>query len=108
FSKEEILGGLAHRGWAWLAAGLLVSLLTATYMSRMFTLAFLGSSRSHHHPHESGPLMTLPMGLLAILSAGGWLLVRPGGLMHVALGQEHGAAEAEAGGIPHGVIVAAS
>jgi NADH-quinone oxidoreductase subunit L len=53
------------------------------YMARAVTLTFLGSYRGHAHPHESPPVMTAPLVVLASLSlvtgllnapqfAGGW------------------------------------
>jgi NADH-quinone oxidoreductase subunit L len=45
--------------------------ITAFYVFRAFFLAFFGEYRGHHHPHESPLIMTVPLILLALLSAGG-------------------------------------
>jgi NADH-quinone oxidoreductase subunit L len=102
FSKDEILWrtwsseALPH-GWgkwlwgvAWITAG-----LTAVYMTRMMVLTFWGRERfnnggKHEHghdsddhghhgkPHESPPLMWVPLVILAILSIfGGYVGVSP-------------------------------
>jgi NADH-quinone oxidoreductase subunit L len=44
--------------------------LTAVYMSRLFFLVFSGDERSGAPAHESPPVMTAPMVVLAILAAG--------------------------------------
>jgi NADH-quinone oxidoreductase subunit L len=54
-------------------AGIVISVInffTAYYMVRLFTVAFLGTARSEAagHPHESPPVMTVPLVLLAIPS----------------------------------------
>ncbi len=82
FSKEPIIAAAFEReGWtAWLFGGaaLLGAGLTAFYMTRLFVLTFHGPKRwttDIEHPHESPPLMTVPLILLAIGSLGaGWLL----------------------------------
>ena len=59
-------------GWtAWLFGGaaLLGAGLTAFYMTRLFVLTFHGPKRwteDIEHPHESPPIMTIPLILLAI------------------------------------------
>ncbi|MGE3261289.1 MAG: NADH-quinone oxidoreductase subunit L [Bacteriovoracia bacterium] len=83
FSKDEILwqtfssplGGLPLY-----IVGLATAGLTATYMGRLVCLTFLGKNRSteevRHHLHESPPLMTVPLIILAALAAlGGFLSV---------------------------------
>jgi len=75
FSKDEILAGAwsAHRP-AIFALGLAGSALTAFYMWRLLLLTFFGSSRVDHavahHVHESPPVMTGPLWILAVLAAG--------------------------------------
>jgi NADH-quinone oxidoreductase subunit L len=74
FSKDEILAGafFAHR-YAIFALGLVGSALTAFYMWRLVFLTFNGRSRVDHavahHVHESPPVMTIPLAVLAILAA---------------------------------------
>jgi len=70
FSKELILDAAHEAGSPlfWIAA--FVALLTPFYMTRLFVVAFLGTSRSDHasHAHEVGPLMWGPLALLAVLA----------------------------------------
>lgn len=79
FSKDEILfQSLASwYGSPYLyAAGLAAAGCTAFYMTRLMALTFWGKSRFGHdvHPHESPPSMTIPLIVLALLSAvGGWI-----------------------------------
>jgi NADH-quinone oxidoreductase subunit L len=70
FSKELILDA-AHKAESplfWIAA--LVAVLTPFYMTRLFVVAFLGNHRSDNagHAHEVGPLMWVPLALLAVLA----------------------------------------
>jgi NADH-quinone oxidoreductase subunit L len=81
FSKDEILW------FAWLngspilwMVGALAAFTTAFYMWRLTSLTFLGEERfDHHHvhPHESPATMTIPLVVLAVLSALGGLLGVP-------------------------------
>ncbi|HWG83986.1 MAG TPA: proton-conducting transporter membrane subunit, partial [Deinococcales bacterium] len=57
--------------------GLTVTFLTAAYMWRWYLLVFLGSYRGKAHPHESPAVMTLPLWVLAALSAVGGLIGLP-------------------------------
>jgi NADH-quinone oxidoreductase subunit L len=69
FSKEQILEAALHHEpkLFWIAAA--VALLTPFYMTRLFVVAFLGKPRDHgaDHAHEVGPLMSLPLVILAVL-----------------------------------------
>lgn len=71
FSKEQILEAAHHHerlSWLfWVAAA--VALLTAFYMTRLFVVAFLGKTRTEEsgHAHEVGPLMSVPLVILAVL-----------------------------------------
>jgi NADH-quinone oxidoreductase subunit L len=74
FSKDEILGEAFKLGFPWVwAIGVVVSLMTAFYMFRLMGLTFWGESRVDPHVepeiHESPPVMTWPLILLAIPSA---------------------------------------
>jgi len=85
FSKEPIIAEAFDRpGWAgWVLgfAALLGAGLTAFYMTRLFVLTFHGPERwtdDIKHPHESPPVMTVPLMLLAIGSAAaGALMATP-------------------------------
>jgi NADH-quinone oxidoreductase subunit L len=76
FSKEmilhaaEVYGHKAGNSMAlfWIAA--VVAVLTPFYMTRLFMVAFLGKPRSKDadHAHEVGPLMWVPLAVLALLA----------------------------------------
>jgi len=74
WSKDEILYGAAAGGhgavWALGAGG---AFLTAFYMLRCYYLTFEGRSRvepeAAHHLHESPPVMTVPLVILAVFAA---------------------------------------
>jgi NADH-quinone oxidoreductase subunit L len=72
FSKDEILVHVfAHNKLYWLL-GVLVSIMTAFYMFRLFFLTFYGEFRGTkdqaHHMHESPKSITIPLVVLAVLS----------------------------------------
>jgi NADH-quinone oxidoreductase subunit L len=81
FSKDEILYNVFTSPnplhiVLWLV-GLITAGLTSFYMFRLWFKTFFGASRfdEHHvHVHESPLSMTVPLGILAILSiVGGWV-----------------------------------
>src|SRR5262249_4570259 len=84
FSKDEIIwGGVARphphpglRVLCYAAAG-----ATAFYIGRLMCLTFFGTSRvdahAEHHLHESPPVMTIPLVVLAVLAAVGGVLPVP-------------------------------
>jgi NADH-quinone oxidoreductase subunit L len=82
FSKDEILSSLFFNGFenqvyfaVW-AVGLFTAILTAFYMTRLAWLTFNGKARykTGAHIHESGPLMTIPLWILAALAVlGGYI-----------------------------------
>jgi NADH-quinone oxidoreductase subunit L len=81
FSKDEILWKTFSTG-GWFAWLLLASaaFFTAFYMFRLLRLTFFGKGRyDHHHihPHEAPNTMTIPLIVLAILSAFGGFLGVP-------------------------------
>ncbi len=73
FSKDEILGVAFHGNRAMWALLLLGAFLTAFYTARLLFLAFYSAPRmskeAAHHVHESPPVMTLPLWVLAALTA---------------------------------------
>jgi NADH-quinone oxidoreductase subunit L len=75
FSKDAILTSAFAGGHHVLyALGLAGAVLTAFYMFRLIYLTFHGEPRTAHgeglgHVHESPPVMTVPLVLLAVLSA---------------------------------------
>jgi NADH-quinone oxidoreductase subunit L len=69
WSKDEILVTAGASGFdAFLIVGLIGAFLTAAYMTRCVYLTFFGQYRGHGHPHESEPLITVPLIVLAIFS----------------------------------------
>jgi NADH-quinone oxidoreductase subunit L len=88
WSKDAILGGaLFSHNPAWPAVGplawglgSLAALGTAFYMSRLYFLTFAGAPRTHaaEHAHESSPLMTVPLMILAALAVVAAVLGLPG------------------------------
>ena len=81
FSKDEILAHVfAHNKILW-ALGVLGSGLTSFYMFRLLFLTFFGEFRGtdeqRSHLHESPASMTVPLIVLAVLSAAGGLINLP-------------------------------
>lgn len=79
FSKDAILIAAAERSWGLFAVMVLLSVMTAIYMARLFYLTFLGKARGVGHPHESPWTMRVPLIVLAILSLFGGVLNLPSG-----------------------------
>ena len=83
FSKDEILyKTFINAGILPYAVVLITAGITAFYMFRLFSLTFLGKPRydtGRLHPHESPSTITVPLIILAILSAVGGFI----GLPHV-------------------------
>jgi NADH-quinone oxidoreductase subunit L len=86
FTKDPIIASAFHReGWSGPVLGVAALLgagLTAFYMTRLFVLTFHGPKRwteDIDHPHESPPVMTVPLIALAVGS------VVAGGLMATSL-----------------------
>ena len=73
WSKDEILFEAFKEGhyliWA---VGIITALLTAFYMFRQVFMTFFGDSRveeeAAHHLHESPPVMTIPLVVLAVFA----------------------------------------
>jgi NADH-quinone oxidoreductase subunit L len=78
WSKDKIIEaafiGDGWRPWVFGFAALIGAGVTAFYMSRLFFMTFHGkrrwTDRPKQHPHESPALMTVPMIILAVGSAG--------------------------------------
>ncbi len=120
FSKDEILfkafeygyNGHAYAYFIWVV-GLITAFLTAVYMMRSYMLTFRGKERwpaaDRIHPHESPKTMTIPLWILAGLSAVGGFLGIPaiigGGdynWIHHWLGAPYGGPVAEPAAVEHG------
>jgi NADH-quinone oxidoreductase subunit L len=72
WSKDEILAGASQLGGpghytAFMVVGIVGALMTAAYMTRTVYFTFFGEFRGHGHPHESGPRITVPLWILAVL-----------------------------------------
>ena len=79
WSKDEILHVVdSHRGaWAYVLISV-AAIMTAIYTTRLFVRTFLGQPQDaeiHSHTRETGPIMTLPLVFLAILSIVAGLVV---------------------------------
>jgi NADH-quinone oxidoreductase subunit L len=76
FSKDPIIHAAFDRpgwtGWVFGGVALFAAGLTAYYMTRLMIMTFFGERRwaDDVHPHESPPVMTVPMLLLAVGSVG--------------------------------------
>jgi NADH-quinone oxidoreductase subunit L len=117
WSKDEILAETFKTGHYLLwFVGVVGAFMTAFYMFRLIYLTFYGASRvSHealHHLHESPPVMTVPLIILAALSTVGGII--PGfppehgwihGFLGMVLGHGHAAAP---GGVAEAATAAAA
>jgi len=88
FSKDEILAAAFAHSTTFYVVGVITAMLTSFYMFRMMYLTFWGKFRGtheqEHHLHESPPSMTIPLIVLAILSAIGGMIGVP-----VVMGGHH-------------------
>ena len=75
FAKDQVLAAASQSGRtvAW-AVALFAAFFSALYISRIAFLAFTGPPRHDQHAHESPPVMTVPMVLLAVGAVAGGLL----------------------------------
>jgi NADH-quinone oxidoreductase subunit L len=76
FSKDYVLEVAYARSPAFYWVGVTTAFLTAFYMTRLVVVAFFGHARTEaaKHPHESPPVMTVPLVVLAVLSlCGGFI-----------------------------------
>ena len=85
FSKDAILLAAWQKSPVIYVIALMGALLTAFYMFRLlfitFTGKFRGTEEQKHHLHESPSAMTIPLIILAILSAVGGLIGIPNVIM---------------------------
>ncbi|TLV00037.1 NADH-quinone oxidoreductase subunit L [Dyadobacter luticola] len=81
FSKDEILAHVFEHNKILWVIGVLGSLMTSFYMFRLLFLTFFGTFRGtheqEHHLHESPASMTIPLVILAVLSAVGGFIGVP-------------------------------
>jgi NADH-quinone oxidoreductase subunit L len=81
FSKDEILLFSFQRHLGFWILGAVAAIMTSFYMFRSVFMTFYGESRvdheTAHHLHESPPIMTVPLMVLAFLSLVGGLVGIP-------------------------------
>jgi NADH-quinone oxidoreductase subunit L len=85
WSKDEILAGASQLGGSgnyteFMVVGTIGALMTAAYMTRVIYLTFFGEFRGHGTPHESGPRITVPLWILAVLGVTAGLVNIPSAL----------------------------
>jgi len=70
FSKDAILMAAFERNLFIFALALFTAFLTSFYMFRLVLVTFAGKPKSDaaKHGHESGPIMTIPLAILAVFS----------------------------------------
>ncbi|SFQ64369.1 NADH-quinone oxidoreductase subunit L [Amycolatopsis arida] len=118
YSKDAIIeaafGQEGWRGWVFGGAALLGAGITGFYMTRLVLMTFFGKQRwrelrsadgREFHPHESPPVMTVPMMVLAVGSVGAGLFFAQGDALVNWLVPTLGPlAEADHGAIPHALV----
>ncbi len=79
YSKEEILSAAYNHDKILFGIAVFVAFLTTFYMTRAFVVTFLGKTRSDQadHAHEVGPLMWLPLIILAGMAIGSAWIAGP-------------------------------
>lgn len=95
WSKDEILAhAFSHNKLLW-AVGEVTAFLTALYMARQLCIVFLGEQRRHDvHPHESPPVMLIPLIILSIGAAFSGFVGMPWANLYgkfVSYGESHSA-----------------
>lgn len=68
FSKDEIIGAAVKFNTVLGGVMIFTALLTSFYMFRMYFMTFENEYRGDAHPHESPPVMTWPLVVLAVPS----------------------------------------
>lgn len=99
WSKDVILAEAYAGGrWGLFAVGLIAAFFTAFYVARLFFLVFAGKARSEAvaHAHESPPVMTIPLYVLAVLAIVSGFVMTPlhdwfGEWLTGTVAEEHGA-----------------
>jgi NADH-quinone oxidoreductase subunit L len=76
FSKDAILVAAYHHAPWMYWVGTITAGMTAFYVFRAMFMTFFGEYRGHEHPHESPPVITIPLAILAVLSViGGFIRI---------------------------------
>ena len=83
FSKDRIIEAAFAENWVIGACAVLGAGITAFYMTRVMLMTFFGSRRwkQSEPPHESPPVMTFPLIVLAVLS-----VIGGAGLLYLSAG----------------------
>jgi NADH-quinone oxidoreductase subunit L len=104
WSKEEILAAAYSGNKTLFGIAVFVAFLTTFYMTRAFVVTFLGKTRSENadHAHEVGPLMFIPLLVLAVLAVSAGFPAVSNALGAFRPIHEHGHAEG------HSLILGAS
>jgi NADH-quinone oxidoreductase subunit L len=109
WSKDEILLDASRTNTLVYVLLTVAAFFTAFYMGRQILMIFFGDERSEaaRHAHESAPLMTTPLVILAGLSIVGGLMNLPFGRLHfLAEGLHHAIANAHVPGPGEGFSLA--
>ncbi len=77
FSKDAILVAANHHAPWMFWVGVITAGMTAFYVFRAMFMTFFGNYRGHEHPHESPPVMLVPLVVLALLSLFGGFIAVP-------------------------------
>ena len=116
FSKDEILWRAFNSSIILWLVGIVTAFLTSFYAFRAVFLAFWGQPRERElfeHAHESPPIMTRPLVVLAVLAVVGGLIGLPHlsaieGFLEPVFASHETVHAAEAGGILEWVLMALS
>ena len=116
FSKDEILWRAFNSSMILWLVGIVTAFLTSFYAFRAVFLAFWGQPRERElfeHAHESPPIMTRPLIILAVLAVVGGLIGLPHlsaieGFLEPVFASHETVHAAEAGGILEWVLMALS
>ncbi|HHL40409.1 MAG TPA: NADH-quinone oxidoreductase subunit L [Deltaproteobacteria bacterium] len=68
WSKDEILATAWDNDIVLFGVGVATAFFTAVFMTRLIVVTFFGDKRYHGHPHESPPVMTVPLMVLAFFA----------------------------------------
>jgi NADH-quinone oxidoreductase subunit L len=90
FSKDAILLAAYEQSPTIYWIGVITAGMTAFYVFRAMFLTFFGEYRGQaHHPHESPPVMWVPLAILAALSLAGGALFHVPEFLHESFGPAH-------------------
>ena len=121
WSKDEILWKAYQGNWVYWLIGVITAFITSFYMFRLLFMTFFGDyhgaqvdahgrsahahgqgEHGHGEPHESPPVMLVPLMILAVLSVVGGLVAIGNGFEHFLAPVFGTASETAAEGASHG------